>query len=242
MIGGIHEPRVLQGNSNLCQECKVQLKRVFGILSTVLFTFVLGGLLFVTSIAFAAEPPAKPPSKGSGTVEAVQAVSSNVRVPFPSYGSGPIEVSVYTNYFCAACRAMEPVVEPILKELLKNNMIRLILVDIPFDERTNLFARNFLYAIRENNDLEHALRVRDILIEASTDDNITTQKHIEAIFKKKGIPFSVFDVEPIFERYIALIKDGNVKRTPTCVIVKEDQKRRRFSGGPQIVDALNALK
>ena len=41
---------------------------------------------------------------------------------------------------------------------------------------------------------------------------------------------------------IALIKDGNVKRTPTCVIVKEDQKRRRFSGGPQIVDALNALK
>ena len=220
----------------------MQLKRVFGSFSVVLFTFVLGGLLFVTSIACTGEPPAQPLSNVSGTVEAVQAVSSNVRVPFPSYGSGPIEVRVYTNYFCAACRAMEPEVEPILKELLKTNMIRLILVDFPFDERTNLLARNFLYAIRENNDLAHALQVRDILIEASTDDNITTQKHIEALFNKKGIPFSVFDVEAIFERYKNLIKDGNVKRTPTCVIVKEDQKKRRFSGGPQIVDALNALK
>jgi hypothetical protein len=219
----------------------MQLNRVFESFSMLLFTFVLCGLLFVSSLACAEEPPAQPPSNGSGTVEAVQAVSSNVQVPFPSYGSGAIEVRVYTNYFCAACRAMEPEVEPILKALLKNNMIRLILVDFPFDERTNLFARNFLYAIRENNDLEHALQVRDILIDASTDDNIKTQKHIEALFNKKGIPFSVFDVEPIFERYTALIKDGNVKRTPTCVIVKGTRKMR-FSGGTQIVDALKALQ
>jgi thiol-disulfide isomerase/thioredoxin len=161
---------------------------------------------------------------------------------FPSYGSGPVEVRLYTNYFCPPCRAMEPDVEPLLKELLKKNAIRLILVDFPFDERTNLFARNFLYAIKENNELEHALRVRNILIEASTDDNIKKQEHIEALFKKNGIPFSVFDVRSVFDRYEALIKDGNVHKTPTCVIVKEDLKRRRFSGKPNIVYALNVLK
>jgi protein-disulfide isomerase len=233
---------ILQGCLNLCQEWKMQLNRVFGSFSMVLFTFVLGGLFFVTSITRAETPPAPPPSNGPAVVDAAQTMSSNLPVPFPSYGSGAIEVRVYTNYFCAACRAMEPEAEPILKALLKNNTIHLILVDVPFDERTNLFARNFLYALREKNDLEQAIRVRDILIEASTDETITKQEHIEALFKKKGVPFSVFDVEPVFERYKALLKDGNVKRTPTCVIVKEDQRKRRFSGGPQIIDALKALQ
>ena len=33
--------------------------------------------------------------------------------PFPSYGSGPVEVRLYTDYFCPPCRAMEPAVEPL---------------------------------------------------------------------------------------------------------------------------------
>jgi thiol-disulfide isomerase/thioredoxin len=93
----------------------------------------------------------------AGLIVAGNGWAEKPNIPFPSYGSGALEVRIYTNYFCPPCRAMEPDVEPILKELLKRNTIRLILVDVPFDERTNLFARNFLYAIRAKNDLEHAL-------------------------------------------------------------------------------------
>jgi thiol-disulfide isomerase/thioredoxin len=160
--------------------------------------------------------------------------------PFPSYGTGPVEVRLYTDYFCPPCRAMEPAAEQILIELLKKNAIRLILVDVPFDRLTPLFARNFLYAIRENNDLANAFRVRNALMEASTRKDVTTQERIEALFKEKGIPSSVFDAKPAFDRYNALFKEDKIDATPTCVIIKNSQKKA-FIGGPDIINALKAL-
>ena len=185
------------------------------------FTLVLGGLI-VAGIGSAAEQ----------------------NPPFPSYGSGPVEVRLYTDYFCPPCRAMEPGVEPILKDLLKKNEIRLTLVDVPFSQHTLLYARNFLYAIKENNDLEHAFRVRNVLLEASTQKDVTTQERIEALFKEKGIPFSIFfatfDAKPAFDRYNALLKEDNINATPTCVVIKNGQKKA-FVGGPNIINALKAL-
>jgi len=185
------------------------------------FTLVLGGLIVA----------------GIGSAE-------EQNPPFPSYGSGPVEVRLYTDYFCPPCRAMEPGVEPILKDLLKKNAIRLTLVDVPFSQHTLLYARNFLYALKENNDLDHAFRVRNILLEASTQKDVTTQERIEALFKEKGIPFSVFfpvfDAKPAFDRYNALIKEDKINATPTCVVIQNGQKKA-FVGGPDIINALKAL-
>jgi thiol-disulfide isomerase/thioredoxin len=160
--------------------------------------------------------------------------------PFPSYGSGPVEVRIYSDYFCSPCRATEPVMEPILKDLLKKNAIRLTLVDAPFHPLTSLYARYFLYAIKENNDVDHAFRVRNILIEASTNKSITTKEQIEAIFKEKWIPYAVFDAKSAFGGYNLLLKEDNIKATPTCVIIKSGQKKT-FVGGPDIINALKAL-
>ena len=190
------------------------LKRVFAF---GLFTMILTGLI-VAGIGSAAEQ----------------------NPPFPSYGSGPVEVRLYTDYFCPPCRAMEPAVEPLLKDLLKKNAIRLTLVDVPYDQLTPLYARNFLYALKENNDLAHAFRVRNILLEAAIRENVTTQERIEALFKKKGIPFSVFDAKPVFDRYNALLKEDKINATPTCVVIKNGQKKA-FVGGPDIINALKAL-
>jgi len=185
------------------------------------FTLILGGLI-VAGIGSAAEQ----------------------NPPFPSYGAGPVEVRLYTDYFCPPCRAMEPTVEPLLKDLLKKNAIRLTLVDVPFSQYTFLYAKNFLFAIKENNDLEHAFRVRNILLEASTKKDVTTQERIEALFKEKGIPFSVFfpvfDAKPAFDRYNALIKEDKINATPTCVVIQNGQKKA-FVGGPDIINALKAL-
>jgi len=159
--------------------------------------------------------------------------------PFPSYGSGPVEVRIYTNFFCPPCRAMEPYLEPILKELLDKNAIRLTLVDVP-SKRAILFATNFLYALKENNNLEHALRVRNILIEAAENEDMTTQERIEGLFKEKGIPFFVYDVKPAFDRYNALIKEDRVSGTPKCVITMNGEKTW-ISGGQHIANALKAL-
>ena len=160
--------------------------------------------------------------------------------PFPSYGSGTIEVRLYTDYFCPPCRAMEPDMEPLLKELLKKNAIRLTLVDVPFSPLTPLFARNFLYALKENNDSEYAFQVRNVLQGAATNKDVKTQERVDALFKEKKITYSPWDPKPAFDRYNALINEDKINATPTCVIIKNGQKKA-FVGGPEIINALKAL-
>ncbi|MFA5180452.1 MAG: thioredoxin domain-containing protein [Syntrophales bacterium] len=160
---------------------------------------------------------------------------------FPSYGSGVVEVRIYSDYFCPPCRMMEPIVEPILEDLLKKNVIRLTLVDTPFHSYTPLYARYFLYALKENNDVMHAFRVRSILFAAAKEKSITTKEQIEAIYKENGISFAAFDAKAAFNSYSALLKEDNIKSTPTCVIIKNGQKQR-FVGGPGIITALKSLQ
>jgi protein-disulfide isomerase len=191
--------------------------KVKGLFVSGLLTLVMGGLI-VTGIGSAEER----------------------NPPFPSYGSGSVEVRLYTDSFCSPCRAMEPAVEPLLKDLLKKNAIRLTLVDVPFSQHAPLYARNFLYAIKENNALDEALRVRNALQEAAANKEITTQARIETLFKEKGFAYSIWDPKPVFDRYNALIKEDKIDATPTCVIIMNGQKKA-FIGGPDIINALKTL-
>jgi protein-disulfide isomerase len=161
-------------------------------------------------------------------------------IPFPQYGAGPIHVFIYTDYFCPPCRATEPLVEPILRDLLKRNAITLTFIDVPYHRLTPLFAKYFLYALKTKNDSDHAFHIRNALIAATADKNMTTEKHIGELFKSKGIPYTVFEAKPVFDRYNALIKEDRVNATPTCVIVKKG-KKESFVGGPDIIAALKRL-
>jgi thiol-disulfide isomerase/thioredoxin len=161
-------------------------------------------------------------------------------IPFPQYGTGPIHVSIYTDYFCPPCRAMEPAVEPILHDLLKRNAITLTLIDVPYNRLTPLYAKYLLYALKKKNDSDHAFLVRNVLIAATADKNMTTEKRIGELFESKGIPYTVFEARPVFDRYNDLIKEDNIQATPTCVIVKKG-KKESFVGGPDIIAALKRL-
>jgi len=159
---------------------------------------------------------------------------------FPSYGAGPVEVRLYTDYFCPPCREMESEAEAILKTHVRKGAIRLILVDIPIGKRTPLYARNFLYAIKENNELDHALRVRNILQNAAAGKKVKTQEQIETLFREKGIAFRVWDPKPVFNRYNDLIRADKIKGTPACVVIKDGQKKI-YESDREILDALKSL-
>ena len=162
-------------------------------------------------------------------------------IPFPTYGSGAIHVRIYTDYFCPPCRGMEPAVEPVLKDILKRNVITLTLVDTPFNRNTPLYVRYFLYALNAKNDPDHAIRVRNILFDAATNKHISTKERIEELFKSKKIPYTAFDPKAAFDRFNALIKDDNIHATPTCVIVRGNEKEYAI-GGEDIVKALKRLQ
>ena len=51
--------------------------------------------------------------------------------PFPAYGSGPVEVRVYSDYLCPPCQQLESALEPVFKKLAKKKNIKLVFVDVP---------------------------------------------------------------------------------------------------------------
>jgi len=161
--------------------------------------------------------------------------------PFPTYGTGLIQVRIYTDYFCPPCRGMEPYVEPVLKALLKRNAITLTLVDTPFYRYSPLYSRYFLYALQAKNNSDRAFLVRNVLNEAAENRHFTTSERIEEVFKGKGISWQAFDPQPIFDRYNALIKEDHIDATPSCVIIRSGRKEK-FVGGPDIVKALKGLQ
>ena len=160
---------------------------------------------------------------------------------FPSYGSGAVEVRLYTDYFCPPCRAMEQAIEPVIMNLLKKKKIRLTLVDVPFNPKSPLYAKYFLYSLAKNNNVEHAIHVRNILFAAAARNDVNTKEQTEKLLTRKGITYVVWDTKSSFDRYNALIKADKIDRTPTCVIVKGG-KKVKYVGKPDILNALTGLK
>jgi thiol:disulfide interchange protein DsbA len=135
---------------------------------------------------------------------------------------------------------MEPALEPLLRDLIKRNVIRVTLMDTPVRKYSPLYTRYFLYALKAKNDLEHALKVRNILFDAAAMDEITNKEGIEELFRSKGIPYTAFEHKPTFDRFNALIKEDIIPATPTCVIIRAG-KKESFVGGPDIIAALKRL-
>ena len=158
----------------------------------------------------------------------------------PSFGEGKTSVRLYTDYFCPPCRQMEPDIEPLLKELVRDKIITLTFVDTPFYRYSSLYVRYFLYAINEKKDLEHALYVRRSLIEAAKKGLDSAQK-LEAFLKEKKIAFKPFDPKPVFDSLSRHLKEDGIDATPSCVI-ESNGKTSKYGGAGNITDALTALR
>jgi len=159
---------------------------------------------------------------------------------FPAYGNGEITVRLYTDYFCPHCRAMEPVIAPALDNLLKKKAVSLVLVDVPYNRYSPLYARYFLYALKEDNRWEHARRVRQLLDAAAAGGDIKTREQLDQFFRQRGISWTVFDPQAVFSRFNSLIREDNVKSIPTCVIIRNG-KKEVFIGDRDIPQALKRL-
>lgn len=163
--------------------------------------------------------------------------SARQDMPVPSYGSGSVEVRIYSDYFCPPCQQMEPRLERVLKDLVNRRIIRLILVDVPSHAGSPLFARFFLYALEIKNDVHHSLEVRNILFQAAQRPDIVTGERMEEFLKKNNISYSIFNPQPILKHYNSLIREDHVSVTPTCVIIQNGEKRV-FIGQMQIMKVL----
>ena len=158
----------------------------------------------------------------------------------PSFGSGPVQVRLYTDYFCGPCSSLEPQIEKSIEELVEKKIISITFIDTPIHQETKLYARYFIYICSEQKDFRKIMSARHTLFEAAR-NRITDPEKLEAHLAKNGIPFKRIDVKPTFDVLSGYLREEGVRSTPTLTVHKGG-KRETYMGVPNIAQAVADLK
>jgi thiol-disulfide isomerase/thioredoxin len=157
-----------------------------------------------------------------------------------SFGSGSIKVRLYTDYFCPPCRDMEPDLEPLLIELVKNGIIHLTFVDVPTSRNTHMYASYFIYSLGEKKDIDSAIHARRTLF-AAAEKKVVEKNQLVNQLTGKGIGLKPVDLNPVFNLWNRHLQEDQIRSTPTCVIVDGDLKKTH-AGSLEVVKALEVLR
>ena len=160
----------------------------------------------------------------------------------PSLGKGNYEITIFADYFCPPCFRIDTKAEPLLKELLATGQVKITFVDVPFHSATPIYAKYYLYAANAETDTNNILHVRKILFDAAQTKHIQTEKDLVAFLKEQKISWNTMDEKSIFVKLSAIIKENNIKATPTCIIRYSAMNVKKLVGGDEIWNGLTALK
>lgn len=157
----------------------------------------------------------------------------------PSFGSGPVQVRLYTDYFCGPCSALEPQIAKPIEELMKKKTIRITFIDTPIHKETKLYAKYFIYICSEERDFQKIMSARHALFDAAR-RRITDPEGLETHLAKNGIRYKRMDVKPTFDVLNGYLKEDGIRSTPTLTVNKGG-KRETYVGAPDISRALAEL-
>jgi thiol-disulfide isomerase/thioredoxin len=135
-----------------------------------------------------------------------------------AFGTGPVEVRLYTDYFCEPCAAEEAEVIALVAELVGKNRVRVLFIDTPVHPETVLYADYFLAALNARKDFRQAVAARGALFEAAG-QKIKGKEALEAFLKAKGLDIRPFNTAPLFKIFANYLKEDKINATPTCVII-----------------------
>ncbi len=158
----------------------------------------------------------------------------------PTFGSGPVQLRLYTDYFCGPCSALEPQIAKPIEELVKKKAIRITFIDTPIHRETVLYARYFLYICGDEKDFRKIMSARHTLFEAAR-QRIVDPESLETHLAKHGIRYKRMDVKPTFEVLNGYLREEGIRSTPTMT-VKRGEKRETFVGVPDISRAVAELQ
>lgn len=163
-------------------------------------------------------------------------------VQHPSFGNGkaPVEIVIYSDYFCPACRDVDGRVNFLLRRV--QDRAKIFFVDVPLHKESGPYAEIFLYTWFASGDrLEDALRAREVLFQAAATK--TDPEGVKGFMKIQGIRFreDKARAKDIFRSfYNPLLKMDRIKATPTVVIAR-GAERKSYEGGAAILKALEEV-
>ena len=164
-----------------------------------------------------------------------------------TFGKGPVEVRIYTDYFCGPCRAEEKEVMALITELVEKTLIRVTFIDTPIHKETVLYAGYFLFGAecQGGSGYPPGSRAAGGALRGGGRENHREGRRLELFLKKKGIALRPFDTAPVFKIFGNYLKEDRINSTPTCVISRSAGKadprgKRRYRQGahqpPEIGD------
>ncbi len=159
--------------------------------------------------------------------------------PVPSFGKGPCQVIVFTDYFCPPCQGLEPNLEPMLEKIHAKGRAEIIFVDMPIYKETPLYARYYLYAANAKGGFKDVMDARRALFSIARGKTVKDEESLAKALKEKGIPFKPYDPKPVFNAWNDMIRQHKVQGTPSCVINDCRAGISNHTGGDDIMQALS---
>lgn len=182
---------------------------------------------------------------GVGKYSKLQAAENNIKeqICFGNLSSN-VEVFIFTDWACPACRSLEPTLEKIVPKLM--TQARVTFVDDPVHPETlNYTPYNVSFMIHNK---ANYLPLRHALTKLSEDVKEPSDQQVQSLAGKLGQSYrqlNYADIALANKYFNHLITTLDVEGTPTVVVVnKTTQKGKKLPGTSKITEAniMSAIK
>jgi len=160
----------------------------------------------------------------------------------PSYGEGPFELTIFTDYFCPPCQLVESDMESYLNEFLSKGGVKVTFVDMPLHALTPLYAKYFLYVVNTGGGYREILHARKVLFELAVANAAATDQALAQKLIERGVAFKPFDPKPVYAIWNRTIKEFKANATPTCFVKYSAIDIRKYVGPEEIRKGLADLR
>jgi len=164
----------------------------------------------------------------------IQPAQSDENVPIFSYGSGPYELIIFTDYFCVPCQKIEKELNKTVFRMIEQGKAKVTFVDLPIYKLTPLYGTYFLYTLNAKPDYKEALRARRLLFEKASRLSAIQDRHLENALRAANIAIKPYGIKQSLDKYKSLIKKYKVRSTPTFVFIFLSADVRKYSGSKPI--------
>lgn len=148
--------------------------------------------------------------------------------------SSPLEMYVFTDWFCPACRKAEPCIEQQAPSIAK--IAKLFFIDVPLHESSMHYVQyNLSFLLKEK---VKYLKLRHALTHLSERKAAPTEKEVEDIAAEQGTHYYPLDYAQVnqgIQYFKEMAKRYGVETTPTVVLVNPlTQQMKKLEGAKNI--------
>jgi hypothetical protein len=146
-----------------------------------------------------------------------------------TYGTGPIKIILFTDFFCSPCQQMESSIEVPLYDSLKKGKVAITFIPVPLTRMSVPMAYHYI-AASDGKTYEESVSIRKDLIKIAKSGKINN--NLLGQWQNKAN-----SARPYLQHINDTIKRYGVKSTPSCVISYADQEIT-YTGSRDIEEAI----